>query len=196
MNNEIELINLAKGGDVKALDELYDKYRHNVLNIAKKYYISDGNSDDIVQEGMLGFVKAINTFDSNKGNFYSYLIKSVEHQIINAIKKSNTLKNAPLNERYNLNNQGELEIEENEKSLDIPNDDLSPENRVIWEESQKELDEMMNDKLSAFEREVLQLYLSGFSYRDIIDKLNVSYKSVDNALNRVKVKLHNFNKEK
>ena len=54
----------------------------------------------------------------------------------------------------------------------------------------------MNDKLSAFEREVLQLYLSGFSYRDIIDKLNVSYKSVDNALNRVKVKLHNFNKEK
>lgn len=196
MNNEIELINLAKQGDEKALDELYDKYRHNVLLIAKKYYISDGNSDDIVQEGMLGFLKAINTFDADKGNFYSYLIKSVEHQIINAIKKSNTLKNAPLNERYNLNNQGELEIEESEKSLGIPNDDLSPENRVIMEENQKELNEIMTDKLSTFEREVLQLYLAGFSYCDIISKLNVNYKSVDNALNRVKVKLHNFNKEK
>lgn len=196
MNNEIELINLAKQGDEKALDELYDKYKHNVLIIAKKYYISDGNSDDIMQEGMMGFLKAINTFDADKGNFYSYLIKSVEHQIINAIKKSNTLKNAPLNERYNLNNQGELEIEESEKSLGIPNDDLSPENRVLMEEDQKEFDEMMSDKLSAFEKEVLQLYLAGFSYCDIISKLNVNYKSVDNALNRVKAKLHNFNKEK
>lgn len=193
--NENELIKLAKNGDEKALDELYLKYKHNILFIAKKYYLNDGSNDDIVQEGMLGFLKAINTFDEGRGNFYSHLKLLVEHQIINAVKKSNALKNTPLNDRYNLNNQGELEIDEDNKVLGIPSDSLSPENSVLLEEDKRELDEMMSDKLSNFEREVLQLYLSGFSYYDIINKLNVSYKSIDNALNRVKSKLQNFKKE-
>ena len=190
--NEIDLIKSAKLGDEKSLDELYSKYKHNILTIAKKYYLNDGNNDDIVQEGMLGFLKAINTFDENKGNFYSHLRLLVEHQIINAIKKSNALKNTPMNERFNLNSQGELEIDNEEKVLGIPNDTLSPESRVLMEENKKELDQMMSDKLSQFERQVLQLYLSGFSYYDIINKLSVSYKSVDNALSRVKAKLQNF----
>ena len=181
-------------GDEKSLDELYSKYKHNILNIAKKYYLNDGNNDDIVQEGMLGFLKAINTFDEHKGNFYSHLKLLVEHQIINAIKKSNTLKNTPMNERMNLNSQGELELEESTKVLGIPNDTLSPESKVIMEEDEKEFDEFMTDKLSVFEQQVLRLYLSGFSYYDIIEKLNVSYKSVDNALSRVKSKLQNIKK--
>lgn len=193
--NELELIKLAKGGDNKSLDELYGKYKHNILLIAKKYYLNDGNNDDIVQEGMMGFLKAINTFDEHKGNFYSYLTLLVEQQIINAVRKSHNLKNTPLNERYNLNNQGELELGSGEdKVLGIPSDTLSPESRVIMEEDRKELDEMMSDKLSEFEREVLELYLSGDSYCDIIEKLNVNYKSVDNALSRVKAKLHNLKK--
>ena len=192
--NELELIKLAKGGDNKSLDELYDKYKHNILLIAKKYYLNDGNNDDIVQEGMMGFLKAINTFDEHKGNFYSYLTLLVEQQIINAVRKSHNLKNTPLNERYNLNNQGELELGSGENKVGIPSDTLSPESRVIMEEDRKELDEMMSDKLSEFEREVLELYLSGDSYCDIIEKLNVNYKSVDNALSRVKAKLHNLKK--
>jgi len=192
--NEIELIALARSGDENALDMLYDKYKHNILFIAKKYYLNDGNNDDIVQEGMFGFLKAINTFDADKGVFYSHLVRLVEQQIINAIKKSNGLKNAPLNERYNLNSQGELEIDEDDKVMGIPNDTLSPESCVLMEESEKEFSSMVSDKLSELERKVLQLYLSGFSYDDIIKKLDVSYKSVDNALSRVKQKLHNFNK--
>ena len=192
--NEVDLIKSAKSGDEKSLDELYSKYKHNILNIAKKYYLNDGNNDDIVQEGMLGFLKAINTFDENKGNFYSHLKLLVEHQIFNAIKKSNNLKNTPMNERFNLNSQGELELEESAKVLGIPNDTLSPESKVIMEEDEKEFDELMTDKLSVFEQQVLRLYLSGFSYYDIIEKLNVSYKSVDNALSRVKSKLQNIKK--
>ena len=192
--NEVDLIKSAKSGDEKSLDELYSKYKHNILNIAKKYYLNDGNNDDIVQEGMLGFLKAINTFDEHKGNFYSHLKLLVEHQIFNAIKKSNNLKNTPMNERFNLNSQGELELEESAKVLGIPNDTLSPESKVIMEEDEKEFDELMTDKLSVFEQQVLRLYLSGFSYYDIIEKLNVSYKSVDNALSRVKSKLQNIKK--
>ena len=174
MMTENELIKLAKSGDEKALDELYLKYKQNILFIAKKYYLNDGNNDDIVQEGMLGFLKAINTFDSKKGNFYSHLKLLVEHQIINAVKKSNSQKNHPLNDRYNLNNQGELEIDEDNKVLGIPNDTLSPESSIMLEEDKRELNEMMSGKLSAFEREVLQLYLSGFSYYDIIGENGMS----------------------
>ena len=192
--NEVDLIKSAKSGDEKSLDELYSKYKHHILHIAKKYYLNDGNNDDLVQEGMFGFLKAINTFDENKGNFYSHLKLLVEHQIINAIKHSNTLKNTALNECYNLNNQGELEMDNAETVVGIPNDTLSPEHTILMEEDKKELDEMMSDKLSQFERQVIQLYLSGYSYYDIIEKLNVNYKSVDNALNRVKTKLQNFKK--
>ena len=192
--NESDLIKSAKNGDEKSLDELYSMYKHNILNIAKKYYLNDGNNDDLVQEGMLGFLKAINTFDEHKGNFYSHLKLLVEHQIINAIKRSNTLKNTALNERFNLNNQGELEIDDDDKVLGIPNDTLSPENTILLEEDRRELDEIMSDKLSQFEKQVIELYLAGYTYDDIIKKLNVNYKSVDNALNRVKTKLQNFKK--
>ena len=192
--NDIELIKLARSGDEKALDELYDKYKHKMLLIAKKYYLNDGNDDDIVQEGMLGFLKAINTYDENKCDFYPYLKMLVEQQIINAIKKSNSLKNSPLNDRYNLNSQGELEIGVEEKVLGIPSDILSPEKKVLMEENKKELYNLMSFKLSSFEKQVLQLYLSGFSHYDIMEKLKVNYKSVDNALSRIKVKLHNLKK--
>jgi len=190
---EKELIKLAKEGNEKALDELYAKYKQKVLNIAKKYYLNDGNNDDIVQEGMLGFLKAINTYTEGKSEFGYYMKRLVEQQIINAIKKSNSHKNAPLNERYNLNNQGELEFGEEE--IGIPNESLSPESEVIQEENTAELNSIMNSKLSEFEQQVLQLYLCDFTYYDIMEKLQVTYKSVDNALQRIKLKLQNLKGE-
>lgn len=192
---EKELIRLAKDGNEKALDELYAKYKQKVLFIAKKYYLNDGNDDDIVQEGMLGFLKAINTYAEGKSEFGYYMKRLVEQQIINAIKKSNSQKNAPLNERYNLNNQGELEYGEEEVIIGIPNESLSPESEVIQEENTAELNSIMNSKLSEFEQQVLQLYLCDFTYYDIMEKLNVTYKSVDNALQRIKLKLQNLKGE-
>lgn len=192
---ERDLIKLAKAGNEKALDELYAKYKQKVLLIAKKYYLNDGSSDDIVQEGMLGFLKAINTYTEGKSEFGYYMKRLVEQQIINAIRKSNSHKNAPLNERFNLNNQGELELAEEEVSIGIPNETLSPENKIILEEDTAELNNIMTSRLSEFEQQVLQLYLSDFTYYDIMEKLNVTYKSVDNALQRIKLKLQNLKGE-
>ncbi len=190
---DIELIKSAKGGNEKALDELYDKYKRIVLLIAKKYYLVDGNNDDIVQEGMFGFLKAVNTFDETKCEWVPYLRRLVEQQILNAIKKSHSYKNFPLNEGLSLNNQGELSI--NDAVVSIPSTALSPELEVINEENSKNLNELISNKLSNFEQQVLQLYLDGYKYNDIIKKLNVTYKSVDNALSRIKQKLQNFKKE-
>ncbi len=188
-----ELLRLARLGDEKALDELYERYKRIVLLIAKKYYLVDGNNDDIVQEGMFGFIKAVNTFDENKCDFVPYLRKLVEQQIVNAIKKSHSKKNLPLNESMTLNSQGELTLDD--ALVGIPSNTLSPELEVIMEEDNKDFSQLISSKLSTFEQEVLQLYLEGFKYNDIINKLNVSYKSVDNALSRIKLKLQNFKKE-
>lgn len=187
-----KLLALAKAGDEKALDELYDKYKKIVLVIAKKYYLVDGNNDDIVQEGMFGFIKAVNTYDETKCDFVPYLRKLVEQQIVNAIKKSHSQKNIPLNDSLMLNNQGELSIDD--KVVSIPSTTLSPELEVIYEENNKNLNDLISNKLSEFEQQVLQLYLEGYKYNDIIEKLNVTYKSVDNALSRIKTKLANFKK--
>ena len=187
-----KLLALAKAGDEKALDELYDKYKKIVLVIAKKYYFIEGNNDDIVQEGMFGFIKAVNTYDETKCDFVPYLRKLVEQQIVNAIKKSHSQKNIPLNDSLMLNNQGELSIDD--KVVSIPSTTLSPELEVIYEENNKNLNDLISNKLSEFEQQVLQLYLQGYKYNDIIEKLNVTYKSVDNALSRIKTKLANFKK--
>lgn len=187
-----ELLKLAKLGDEKALDVLYDKYKRIVLLIAKKYYLVDGNNDDIVQEGMFGFLKAVNTFDEEKCEFVPYLRMLVEQQILNAIKKSHSQKNFPLNDRLTLTSQGELDVDD--ALVSIPNNTLSPELEVLSEENSKDLNSLIVNKLSKFEQEVLRLYLDGFKYNDIIEKLNVSYKSVDNALTRIKLKLQNFKK--
>lgn len=188
--NDNELLKLAKLGDEKALVELYERYKRIVLLIAKKYYLIDGNNDDIVQEGMFGFIKAINTFDENKCDFVPYLKMLVEQQILNAIKKSQSKKNIPLNDRVTLTSQGELDMDD--AIVSIPSNTLSPELEVLNEEKSRDLSDLISSKLSKFEQEVLQLYLEGFKYDDIIKKLNVSYKSVDNALHRIKLKLHNF----
>ena len=195
MNNINEIILKAQKGDDKALDEIYNQYKGYVSVIAKKYYLIDGNNDDIVQEGMIGFCKAVNTFKPDKGyEFLPYLKKLVEHQIINAIKKANSLKNSLLNESLNLNNQGELVLDE-ERSLSLPSDDLSPENSVLQEEESKDFYLNVNKKLSQYEKQVLSLYLSGFKYSDIIKKLNTNYKSVDNALARIKNKIQHMGEE-
>ena len=78
--------------------------------------------------------------------------------------------------------------------MSIPSTTLSPELEVIYEENNKNLNDLISNKLSEFEQQVLQLYLEGYKYNDIIEKLNVTYKSVDNALSRIKTKLANFKK--
>lgn len=189
---ENELIKKAKLGDEKAFDELYEKYKHVMSHIAKKYYFSNGNNDDVVQEGMFGFLKAINTFDETKGNFGSYLRVLVNRQIINAMKKS--IGEESTIDSLNVNGQGELETTE-DTAVGIPSETPTPETSIIYEEEEKEFDEIVSAKLSDFERQVLQLRLSDFSYYDIMEKLEVSYKSVDNALSRIKSKLQHFFKK-
>ena len=179
MSEEIkDLIVLAKNGDSVAIDEILNRFKHLVLAISRKYYLLGGDREDLVQEGMIGLFKAINTFDTNKSdNFKSFAMRIVDREMISAIRRENANKNRILDESVLLDDV-ELLHEENYPEVDI-----------ISKESYKELSDEILHALSPLERKVVTLYLKGYQYVDIAKKLNKSPKSIDNALTRIKSKL-------
>ncbi len=197
MNNtqELNLIKLAQKGDEKAIDKLFENYKHLVVSLARKYYLVGGENEDLVQEGMLGFFKAINTFDEEKNEFLTYAKTLINHQIINAIKKSESGNARFLNDSMALNNQGEVTFENDEKVFGVPSSSWLPENEFLSYEGYSNLVLNAKKMLSNYESNVFDLYLQGYDYDDIIKQLNTNYKSVDNALNRIKTKLKSLKRE-
>lgn len=181
-----ELIKLAQRGDNDAIDKLFAEYKKVVSSQARKYYLVGGDLDDLIQEGMVGFLKAINTFDEKKGEFLPYAIRLINNEIQNLIKKSNTHKESCFNTSVPLNNQGEIVLGDVEVAKPYA---LSPETEVIGRENYTDMLCMARAKLSEWENKVFDLYLEGYDIREIMIKLDSTYKSIDNALTRIKNKL-------
>lgn len=185
--DEREIISLAQKGDNNAIDDLFSRYKKLVVGRARKYYLVGGDIDDLVQEGMVGFLKAINTFDEKKGEFSSYAKRLINNEIINMIKKSNAKKQTLFNEHLELNNQGEIVVDE-DVSVGI-SDNISPESEFLRQEKYENLLNEIHSHLSEWEKSVLDLYLEGYTHSEIQKTLNTTYKSIDNALTRIKNKL-------
>lgn len=189
--NEIDYINNAKNGDKQSVEYLLEKYKKQVSNICRKYFILGGDSDDLIQEAMIGLYKAIMTFDCSKNdNFYSYAKVIIERQIFNCIKTAGRKKHQPLNEgALSINNQGV--IVEDELDFDggyTIQEQSSPEDLIINDETYNNLKKMLVENLSSLEKQVFELYIDGVNYIDISKKLNKSSKCIDNTLRRIKLK--------
>ena len=195
--NELELLNNAKV-DKNALETALIYYKPLVVNVSKKYFMIGGDNEDLVQEGMIGLLGAINSFDSNKNdNFPVYAKTLIERKIINAIKVANSKKHSFLNEGLPLDNQGDV-ISEEEQGIKIPVNfnKNSPDKKLINLEDIKLLLKDMTKSLSDFEKKVLNLYIFGYTYKEIAKEFDKSPKRIDNAINRIKNKLQFLKKEK
>lgn len=183
MKNEIELIKLAQEGDSDAMQKILDQNKYLVMAIARKYYLIGGEKEDVIQEGMIGFFKAINTFDFNKNdNFKGYATSLIVREIISAIRRANTGNNSILNESVSFD----------DNLISALN---HPEKYVIDEENYNEINDEIYKLLSPFESMVVKNYLKGYNYIDIATILDKDPKSIDNALSRIKSKLKHL-KEK
>lgn len=193
---EEELILLAQSGDNLAIEQVLNNHKQLVNFVTRKYFLVGGDSDDLLQEGMIALYKAINSFDVKKGvTFATYAKTIIEHTIINAIKSDSSNKNTMLNNSYGLTNQGQISFNDEFELGDmIASNDLTPEVQVISTEQAKDIIKQIKSCLSSYELKILKLYLNGLSHTQIASNLNVGQKSVDNALNRIKNKL-NFLKE-
>lgn len=186
-----QLVRMAQEGSETAEEILIEKYKGLVKNKAKTYYITGADSEDVVQEGMIGLFKAIRSFDGAKQTaFKTFADTCVNSQILSAIKKANRKRHSPLNESVSLNK--ELDDEKQDISLgDLlkASMDNDPEAVLLLQEVVDYLKTYDSGLFSKFEREVWMEKLKGKNYTEIAEILGRSPKSVDNALQRIKKKI-------
>lgn len=180
-----QLVLLARENNAAAIDELFKRYKYIISSVAHSYFLTGGDSEDLLQEGMLASFKAINTFNG-KSSFKSYLYVCVKNRILSIIKSSTRLKNQPLNNYISLSSVVNGEIDKSEIIID---GDFSPEEKYINAETANELVNKIKRELSEYEYTILTLYLKGYSQKEISEKVDKKDKSVDNALQRIKKKI-------
>ena len=192
MNDE-QLIELIKSGDKYAIDFLIEKYKELVNMKVSKYFIIGAEKEDIIQEGMIGLFKAIQSFKSDKQNsFKTFANLCIERQLITAIKTSNRQKHMPLNSYLSLSASAYNNEDDDSDSSMIEFFDShtteDPLETLTKKEYYQTVENAIDKSLSDFEKQVLKRFIKGESYVNIAESLNTPVKSVDNAIQRIRKK--------
>ncbi len=186
------LLALARQGSDDAYDRLVRRYSSFVRLKASSYFLMGGDSEDLIQEGLVGLYKAIRDFRPDReSSFRNFAELCITRQIITAVKTATRNKHTPLNGYVSFSSTP-AGASENEPSLDemIPGSTVhDPVNQVISTEEIRSLVDCITSVLSDLESQVLSLYLDGRSYEDVAERLECDTKTVDNALQRVKRKV-------
>ena len=180
-----ELIQKLREGDERIMDYILEKYKPLVLRKANAMFLIGGDTDDLIQEGMIGLFKAVRDYQPDKdATFQTFASICVDRQIYNAIQSSNRQKHQPLNSYVSLSEQGG----ENEEHLGdtwVEN----PESIIIDQENVENLEQEITTTLSPMENQVLEYYLAGNGYGEIAELMGKTPKSIDNALRRIRTKI-------
>lgn len=188
-----ELILRLRDGEAAITDYIMEKYKNLVRSKAKSMFILGADSDDLIQEGMIGLFKAIRDYDSGRdASFATFADLCVSRQMYTAVQASRRQKHTPLNSYISLygssKESGENEESELINSL-VSRVEINPEDLLIDRENVENLAKRIEKELSPFENQVLDLYLTGMSYSQIAKVLGKDEKSTDNALSRIKGKV-------
>ena len=184
------LLKKAQAGDSEAVNKILKEYTKLLDFNAQKYYLLGGEQEDLVQEGVLGLLKAIKYYDETKSSFSSFANLCIRREMITAIKRANSQKNMILNEAVKNNKKIEkLEYEEESYELDnYESLEATPEEAVLLKEKIEEFKKFSVDNFSKFEKEVLNYLLRGYPYREIAQILTKDLKSIDNTIQRIRKK--------
>lgn len=190
------LIERLRAGESAIADYLMEKYKGLVRKKARAMFLIGGDTDDLIQEGMIGLFKAVRDYDTGRdASFFTFADLCVSRQMYTAIQAAGRQKHMPLNTYVSLyadGADGEDGLREAERGLlesTASRLEQNPEELLIDRENVKRLEEVMEKELSSFEKQVLDLYLTGMKYSQIARVLGKDDKSTDNALQRIKAKL-------
>lgn len=180
-----EIIARIREGETELSEYLIEKYKDLVIKKARAMYLIGGDTDDLIQEGMIGLFKAVRDYNPEKeAGFATFANLCVERQLYTAIQNSMRQKHMPLNSYISLNSEPESFLPE----LIMEN----PEAMLIDQENADSLNQKIPEILSSLENKVLSLYLKGFSYAQIAEELERTPKSIDNALHRIRAKIREW----
>jgi RNA polymerase sporulation-specific sigma factor len=190
---DLQLVMRARNGDQKALDELIRRYSGFVRLKASSYFLAGGDSEDLIQEGLVGLYKAVRDFRADKEtSFRSFAELCVTRQIITAIKTATRFKHAPLNTYVSFSHTPAGQEPDGDCTLGdaLPGPSVDdPSVCVISTEELQSLVFALGSGLSKLEAHALKLYLEGESYEEMAERLGCDTKTIDNALQRVKRKV-------
>ena len=188
-----ELILRLHEGEEGVTEYILNKYKNLVRSKAKSMYILGADSEDLIQEGMIGLFKAMRDYDYGRdASFLTFADLCISRQMYTAVTASGRKKHMPLNTYISLSSKDDSNDEESgrfslEETLVFDSD--NPKRIVIDRENVEDIEHFIDTELSSFEKEVLDLYLTGMSYTSIAKVLSKDEKSTDNALQRAKSKL-------
>lgn len=187
-----KLIELSRDGKDEVIDYLLDKYKGLVRRKARTMFLVGGDTDDLIQEGMIGLYKAVRDYDVRKeASFLTFANLCIDRQIYSAINASNRKKHSPLNSYISfpllnfLNDNVTNELYMDKRNVNHRN----PEDLYIDRENVLHIEHMLEKELSAFEYEVLKMYIDGADYIEIAERMDKKPKSIDNAIQRIKKKV-------
>lgn len=188
-----ELIDRIRQGESQITDYIMEKYKNLVRKKAKSMYILGADNDDLIQEGMIGLFKAVRDYDAGRdASFYTFADLCVSRQMYNAVQASRREKHAPLNSYISLyEDMAETEEDGAMELVNViaSNIETNPEQIFIDKENVAQIEAIIEKELSSFEKQVLDLYITGMAYSQIAKVLGRDEKSTDNALQRLKTKL-------
>jgi RNA polymerase sporulation-specific sigma factor len=190
---DLQLVLRARNGDGSAMDVLIRRYTGFVRLKASSYFLAGGDSEDLIQEGLIGLYKAVRDFRADKEtSFRSFAELCVTRQIITAIKTATRFKHAPLNTYVSFSHTPAGQEADSECTLGdaLPGPSVDePSVCVISTEELQSLVFTLGTGLSKLESDALRLYLEGSSYEEMAMELDCDTKTIDNALQRVKRKV-------
>ena len=185
-----ELCARAVSGDRIAEEELVMRYNRLVRVCARPFFLAGGDSEDLIQEGMLGLLSAIRSFRTEKAaSFRTYAEVCIKSRLISAVRSASSGKHTPLNSYLSFETPSFDGITDFPSFMAAGLPQKNPEDVLISREELQEHLDIAKGQLSGFEASVLRLYLNGLSYSEIAAEVNKSPKSVDNAVQRIRRKL-------
>ncbi len=178
-----ELCLLSQKGDRDAQELLLNRYKNKVLAIARRFFLSGAETEDLVQEGMCGLYSAIGSYTEAKGAFAPYANACVRNRIADVVRSGTNQKNAALNNFVSIVGIDDTFVSQ-----------INPEDELIMQENRSEFYAKITKHLSSLEFKVIVMYTDGLTMAEISSAMSLSVKSVDNAITRARKKLQKYYK--
>lgn len=192
-----ELIKLYRDGNEDAIDIIFERYKYLVRKKAKAMYIAGGDNDDLIQEGMIGLYKAVRDYNEDRqASFATFAGMCINRHMMSAVTASNRKKNIPLNSYVSFDAPADGDEQSGTRLVEVlkPDNEQNPEYMFIDREHTRLLEDKIVSALSVYEKKVLDMYLEGKDYIEIAKDLNKQPKSVDNAIQRIRIKVARIGK--